>query len=94
MEENTGISFGEAFREEMGKAFAGLPLKEEDKENFLYFTSQTGFSDSRMQLRAMEQGMERLEVIQKALEKENAEKCRMAVGLGAMGGLLLVLALC
>lgn len=94
MEENTGISFGEAFREEMEAAFADLPLKAEDRENFLYFTSQTGFADSQMQLRAMEQGMERLSVAQEALERENAEKCKMAVGLGAMGGLLLILVLC
>ena len=47
-----------------------------------------------MQLRAIEQGMERLGVTEERLEKENEEKSRMAVGLGAMGGLLLILVLC
>ena len=48
MEENTGISFGEAFRSEMGGILAQLPLKEEDRENFLQFASQTGFADGQM----------------------------------------------
>lgn len=93
MEENTGISFGDVFRSEMERTLGGLPLKEEDRENFLRFTSLTGFADGQMQLRAMEQSMELLDGTKERLERENAEKCRMAVGLGAMGGLLLVLIL-
>lgn len=93
MEENTGISFGEVFRGRMGEILGELPLKEEDRENFLQFTSQTGFADGQMQLRTIEQSMELLEDTRKRLEKENAEKSRMAVGLGAMGGLLLILIL-
>lgn len=93
MTENTGISFGEVFREEMGKTLETMPLKEEDRENFLRFTSQGGFMDEQMQLRVIEQSTELLESTVEKLEKENAEKCRMAVGLGAMGGLLLILVL-
>ncbi len=94
MEENTGIPFGEAFRQEMEGVLKELPLKEGDREDFLKFTLQTGFADSQMQLRTLEQGVELLSARQSCLEKENAEKCRMAVGLGAMGGLLLILVLC
>lgn len=93
MKENTGMSFGEIFREEMGNTLAGLPLQEEDRENFFGFLSQGGFMDGQMQLRAIEQSMELLKITVNKLEKENAEKCKMAVGLGAMGGLLLVLVL-
>lgn len=93
MEENTGKTFEEVFREEMGEALGGLPLKEEDRENFLRFTARTGFMDGRMQLRAIEQSAELLQGTEERLERENSEKCRMAVGLGAMGGLLLVLVL-
>lgn len=93
MEENRGVSFGEVFREEMGAAFEGLPLQAEDKENFLHFTSQTGFADGQMQLRAIEQSLERLCAIQEGLERESVGKSRMAVGLGAMGGLLILLVL-
>lgn len=93
MEENRGETFGEAFREEMGKAMAELPLNAEDRENFLQFADQTGFMDGKMQTRALEQSMELLRGARERLEGEIAKKGRMAVGLGAMGGLLLILVL-
>lgn len=93
MEENTGTSFGETFRSEMGEVLRGLPLEKEDRENFLEFTFQTGFSDGQMQLRAINRSMELLQCTRERLERENAEKCRMAVGLGGLGGLLLILML-
>lgn len=93
MEENTGGTFEEAFREEMVPVLAQLPLKDEDREVFLRFTVQTGFADGQMQLRSIEQSMELLGMTEEKLLEENGEKCRMAVGLGAMGGLLLILIL-
>lgn len=93
MEENTGISFGDVFREEMDGILRELPLTEQDRENFLQFTRQTGFADSQMQLRSLEQEMERLAATEEQLAREKDEKCRMAVGLGAMGGMLLILVL-
>lgn len=93
MEENTGISFGDVFREEMDDVLKKLPLKEEDREHFVQFTSQTGFIDGQMQLHAIEQSAELLHATEEKLELENAEKSRMAVGLGAMGGLLLIIML-
>ena len=86
-----GASFGEVFREELGKALADLPLQETDREDFLRFAGQTGFSDSQMQLRAIEQSAQLLGATRERLEREHGEKSRMAVGLGAMGGLLLIL---
>lgn len=93
MEENTGMAFGEVFREEMDGILGELPLREQDRENFLKFTQQPGFADSQMQLRSLEQGMEQLAAARERLSRENEEKGRMAVGLGAMGGLLLILVL-
>lgn len=93
MEENEGLSFGQVFREEMAGALASLPLQEADREHFLGFASQTGFSDSQMQLRAITQSCELLQETRERLEEEHEGKCRMAVGLGAMGGLLLLLVL-
>ena len=43
--------------------------------------------------RLNEQSMELLGSTEERLERENAEKCRMAVGLGAMSGMLLILIL-
>ena len=93
MEEYTGLTFGEVFREEVGEALGSLPLRETDREDFLRFALQTGYADAQMQLRAIEQSAELLKGTRERLERESAEKGRMAVGLGAMGGLFLILLL-
>lgn len=93
MEENLGVPFGEVFREETAKALEEFPLQESDREAFWQFTGQAGFADGQMQLRAMEQSLELLGDTRRGLEAEHGEKCRMAVGLGTMGGLLLILVL-
>ncbi len=93
MDEDAGESFCMVFREEMLPELKKLPLKEEDVEHFLRFTYRTGFADGQMQVRALEQSGELLHATSEKLQRENAEKCRMAVGLGAMSGLLLILIL-
>lgn len=93
MAENTGVMFGQVFREEMEECMKGLPLVQEDKNCFLDLFNENGFEDERMQIRSIEQCRERLINASERLERENAEKCRMAVGLGAMSGLLLVIIL-
>lgn len=93
MRDNIGLSFGETFQKEFDEVLEGMCLKEEDREAFLQFTRQAGHADGQMQLRVMEQSMELLHRTEEALERENAEKCRMAVGLGAMSGILLILIL-
>lgn len=94
MRENTGESFEAVFRECVSAPLGEMPLQEEDKEEFLAFVPGNGFTDGQMQLRMIEQSRAQLEAKTEKLERENAEKCRMAVGLGAMGGLLIILVLC
>ena len=94
MRENTGESFARVFEECVRVPLKDMPLKEEDREEFLRFVSAGTFGDSQMQLALIEQSREQLDVRAAALERENGEKCRMAVGLGAMGGLLIILVLC
>lgn len=92
-QENSGESFGQVFQEKMERCFAHIPLHKEEKKLFLEFASESGFEDGRMQLRSMEQYHE---ILQKTIiqqEAELAEKSRMALGLGTMGGLLLVIIL-
>lgn len=91
--ENTGASFAEVFRECLQGPLETLPLKQEDREVFLQIASSGGYTDGQMQLRAMEQSRELMAGTVKQLERENTDKCKMAVGLGAMGGLLLIIAL-
>ena len=93
MERNEGFSFGEVFREETKAGLENLPVKADDRDIFLRFTMQTGFVDSQMQLRALEQSIDMLRDRAETLERENAEKCRVAIGLGAMSGLFLLLIL-
>lgn len=93
MRENTGVIFWQVFREEVKECLDGLPLTEEDKNSFLGLFSENGFEDENMQIRTIEQSKELLRHTITQLEQENAEKCRMAVGLGAMSGLLLVIVL-
>ena len=93
MQENTGVIFGEVFSEYMGACLQELPLAEEDRNNFLNVFTENGFQDEGMQIRNIEQSKELLEYTIGRLERENNEKCRMAVGLGAMSGLLILIVL-
>lgn len=93
MQENTGESFGEVFQRYMKKCLSSLPLTKEDEETFLHFTKDSSFAEGKMQLRAIEQSRELLGEVISQLQKEIGEKCRMAVGLGAMSGLLLLIVL-
>lgn len=93
MQENTGASFAQVFREHLVKRLEEMPLTPADREIFFQFISETGFSDGQMQLRVMEQSGEQLAGTAGRLEKESTEKCRMALGLGIMSGLLLILVL-
>lgn len=93
MQENQGDSFSGVFCENMESCLKELPVTEQDREDFLSFAKGQSFEDGGMQLRTIERSRELLQTTAERLEKENAEKCRMAVGLGAMSGLLLVVIL-
>lgn len=93
MQENPGESFNGVFCETMENCLQKLPVTKQDKEDFLAFAAGQSYEDGCMQLRTIECSKELLEATVQRLEKENTEKCRMAVGLGAMSGLLLVVIL-
>ena len=84
MQENEGIGFSQTFCVSMEECMKEQPVTTEDKDRFLAFAKGEAFEDGRMQL---------LLKTAAELEKENGEKCRLAIGLGAMSGLLLVLIL-
>ena len=93
MQENRGETFSQVFCEVMEECLMKLPIMPQDRVNFLDFARGQSFEDGRMQLRTVERSKELLQTTAEVLEKENTEKCRMAVGLGAMSGLLLVIIL-
>ena len=93
MRRNDGDTFAAVFCECMRKPLKELPLREEDREDFLGFASEAGFMDGQMQLRTLERSCRLLADTTDRLQRENDDKCRIAVGLGVMGGLLLILVL-
>ena len=90
---NTGESFPDVFCGEMEDCLRTLPITEEDRTSFLLFARGESFGDDCMQLRTIERSRELLLLTIDKLEKENTQKCRMAVGLGAMSGLLVIIIL-
>ncbi len=70
-----------------------LPLQQEDRDAFLQFISEDGYVDGQMQLLSIQRSRDLLEGTIGKLERENGEKCRLALGLGAMSGMLLILIL-
>ncbi len=88
-----GASFQEVFSAQMEACMRELPLKREDRELFLQCFQGQGFRDGAMQLKRLEQGLLQLSGRIGMLEREQREKCRIAVGLGAMSGLLLLIVL-
>lgn len=93
MRENTGEDFSTIFMEEMKVCLGKLPVTGEERKIFLSLFSEEGFEENGMQIRTIEQSQELLRHIVERLEQENVEKCRMAVGLGIMSGMLLVIVL-
>lgn len=84
-------SFQAIFEEKMQQALEGLPLKKEDREVFLAPFCGQGFMDGQMQLRSIEQSLVQLKDTIRIQSEDQREKCRMAVGLGVMSGLLLII---
>ena len=93
MMENNGENFGQIFSRRFDKCLKEISLGAEEKTLFLQFAAECGYEDAKMQIASMEQYQERLDALAGRLESELAEKSRMAIGLGILGGLLLVILL-
>lgn len=93
MREDGSRAFADVFAGEMGMVLRALPLERGEREAFLEAMGHRGFADERMQLRSLERALEELRRVHAGLAGDLREKCRMAVGLGGMGGLLLVILL-
>lgn len=86
-------SFQTLFCKTMEEGLSQVALKKEDRDTFLKPFREQGFQDGQMQLKSLEQGYGQIVDVIRQLEGENREKCRMAVGLGVMSGLLLMIIL-
>ncbi|MGN0431882.1 MAG: stage III sporulation protein AB [Lachnospiraceae bacterium] len=88
-----GGAFGENWRSIMGKAVEEIALSAEEKRPFLEFADNNSLADNLMQIKVLEQYRNILAVHMKNREADLEKQCRMASGLGIMGGLLLTVIL-
>ena len=86
-------SFGEVFRNQMEDCLRKMQLKKEERELFLSPFREQGFLDETMQLNCFRSALSMLQDNISREEQELRQRCRMAVGLGAMSGILLVVIL-
>lgn len=93
LRETEGESCGKIFRSVLEEGMRELPLQQEDRDAFLQFIPEDGYVDGQMQLLSIQRSRDLLEGTIGKLERENGEKCRLALGLGAMSGMLLILIL-
>lgn len=88
---NNGESFGQLCEMQLQEDLQQLVAEKEDKERFIGCFTKSGYEEDRMQLRVIEQTKEELEERVHRLSQENSSKCRLALSLGTMSGLLLVI---
>ncbi len=93
MSGSDGVSFDKAFGGTMGECLKEFVLEAGDIEKFLKLSGTGGYSDGQMQLKALEKIRYDLSDTASSLKSEVENRGRIAVGLGAMGGLLLVIVL-
>ena len=93
MEEGNGLSFGELYLRNMSRCLKLLPLKDVDRDILLHLFSDEEIPDVGRQERCVLRYKDRLEKVVRELEAEWKEKSSLALGLGAMSGLLLVIVL-
>ncbi len=91
--ENTGESFGELCRKILVEGLIGESVGEEDKALFVECFVNSGFEEDIMQLRVMEQAKAELEKKIILLEEGLTSRCRLALSLGTMSGLLIIILL-
>lgn len=91
--ENMGESFGEVCEKIWGEGLLRENASKEDKRLFTDCFVKNGYEEDIMQLRVMEQTKTELEKKVVLLETELASRCRLALSLGTMSGLLLIILL-
>jgi len=88
---STGESFGQLSEAQLQQDLQALVADKTDKEVFISCFAGRGYEEDRMQIRIIEQSKQQLEERVQVLSGENATKCRLALSLGTMSGLLLII---
>lgn len=88
---NRGDGFGQVCKEVFEQKLKKLVVSETEKEQFITCFASCGYEDDKMQIRSIQQGRQELERIITELNGTLNSRCRLAVSLGTMSGLLLVI---
>lgn len=92
-EENTGTACPLIWEEEVERYFPEFGLKKEDKILLLEFARSFGYADRALMEQEIQNRIGALLQVIQDIEKHMAEREKMIVSLGMMGGLLLVILL-
>ncbi len=87
-QKNTGKPFPQIWQDTAKQCLSGLPLKKGDMDLLAEFARSLGYADIELQKRAVSAQMSALEERIREMETHMAEREKMAVSLGVMGGLL------
>lgn len=92
-EQNTGKAFPLIWEEQVKKHFVKSALKKEDIGLLMEFSRSFGHADRKLQKQAIENQLALLTALLQKQEAQLAEREKMIMSLGIMGGLLLVILL-
>ena len=90
---NTGRTFPQIWETQTESCFPQLPLKKEDKALLTEFARSLGYADRCLQEQAIDNQSAALHERIRELETHRAEREKMVMSFGLMGGLLLVIVL-
>lgn len=89
MKGNQGRDFGQVCRECFDRNLKNQAITSMDRERFINSFIKTGFEEGKTMLQNIEQELNELQDSLNGLIHTQSSRCRMAVSLGTMGGLLL-----
>lgn len=92
-EENSGKAYPQIWEEETERFFAKASIKKEDKMQLSEFARSLGYADKELMEQEIEERIRTLLFVIQDMETHLAEREKMIMSVGIMGGLLLVILL-
>lgn len=90
MKENKGNSLRQVSQTSFDKHLKKLVVSSKEKEEFMACFAHEGFEEEGMQIQSILRGRQELEAAMQELNESLTSRCRLAISLGTMSGLLLV----
>ena len=90
MQQNKGNSLRQVSQSSFDKHLKRLTVSAKEKEEFIACFAHEGFEEEGMQVQSILRGRQELEAVIQELDNSLNSRCRLAISLGTMSGLLLV----